>query len=63
MEFVDRDLRDWLRGLGEPKAPARRVDAAALSPEGTDYLVGIALDGTLRAALDELGAADAELAG
>jgi hypothetical protein len=64
MERVDRELRDWLRGLGEPRVAAAGVDAAApLSPEGADYLVGIVLDGTLRAALDELGAADPELAG
>lgn len=61
---MDRELRDWLRGLAETSAGPSTLDAGAqLSAEGSDYLARIALDGTLKATLDELGAVEPELAG
>ena len=64
MERMDSELRDWLRGLSEPIAAPGSVDTSVhLSVEGSDYLERIALDGTLKATLDELGAAEPELAG
>jgi hypothetical protein len=43
-----------------PRAPILHTD---LSPEGVDYLGQITSDGTLRAALDEIGASEPDLAG
>jgi len=58
---MDREWRDWLRSLGS--SPAEGVDVDTdLSPEATDYLVQITVDGTLKAALDEIGASEADLA-
>jgi hypothetical protein len=64
-EDVDRDLREWLRGLAAPAGEAGRqaVKTADLSDEAADYLSRIALDGTLRAALAEIAASEPELAG
>ena len=64
MADVDRELRDWLRSLavtGEgATTPAR---GAVLSDAAADHLERISRDGTLKAALDELGAAEPDLAG
>lgn len=61
---MDRELRNWLRGLAEPSAVPGTLDSGAqLSAEGFDYLARIALDGTLKATLHELGATEPELAG
>lgn len=64
MDGMDTELRDWLRRLAEPSpAPGAFDTSSKLSVEGSDYLERIALDGTLQATLDELGAAEPELAG
>lgn len=64
MGRVDRDLRDWLRGLAAPPSKAQgRDDRRELSRAGAEYLERIATDGTLKAALTEIGAAEPELAG
>lgn len=62
---VDRDLRDWLRSLAvaHPGDPQQHVVGQGLSDQAADYLEQIAHDGTLKAALAELGASDPELAG
>ena len=64
MKGVDRELRDWLRSLaktGDRAGP--RADSAVFSTAAADYLERIATDGTLKAALDEIAAAEPELAG
>lgn len=61
---MDRELRDWLRSLavtGDGAGP--RARDAVLSAAAADYLERIAADGTLKAALNEIEAADRELAG
>lgn len=64
MGAMDRELRDWLLGVAAPGAGPATLDTdAQLSVEGSEYLAQIALDGTLKATLDELGAAEPELAG
>lgn len=59
---MDREWRDWLRSLG-PSCGQGPDLHTELSPEGVDYLTGIASDGTLKAALDEIGASEPDLAG
>ena len=64
MNSVNRELRDWLRGLavtGDSAGP--RTHDAVLSGAAADYLERIATDGTFKAALNEIAAADPELAG
>ena len=64
MVTMDRELRDWLRGLSTPGAHAGTLaPAPALSEEASDYLARIVADGTLKAAFDELAAGEPELAG
>jgi hypothetical protein len=64
MTSVDRELRDWLRSLAVTgEGTAVRAHGAVLSEAASDYLERIATDGTLKAALDELAAADPDLAG
>lgn len=64
MSSVDRELRDWLRSLAVTgEGAAERAHDAVLSEAGSDYLERIATDGTLTAALDELAAAEPDLAG
>jgi hypothetical protein len=64
MKGVDRELRDWLRSLAVTGAGAGpRTHQAALSGAAADYLERIAADGTLKAALNEIAAAEPELAG
>jgi len=61
---VDRERRDWLRSLavkGDSAGP--RAHEAVLSAAAADHLERIAADGTLKAALDEIAAAEPELAG
>lgn len=62
MVRVDRDLRDWLRGLAV-KPEKRNGDRGKLSRDGAEYLTRIAADGTLKAALDEIGATEPDLSG
>lgn len=64
MNSVDRELRDWLRSLAvtTDSAPPSTNDAV-LSTAAADYLERIATDGTLKAALNEIAAAEPELAG
>ncbi|MDP9389382.1 MAG: hypothetical protein M3Q48_16060 [Actinomycetota bacterium] len=64
MASMDRELRDWLRSLAVPgEGTAARAHGAVLSEAASDYLERIATDGTLKAALDELAAAEPDLAG
>lgn len=64
MNSVDSELRDWLRSLAVTGAGAGpRAHDALLSAAAADYLERIAADGTLKAALNEIGAAEPELAG
>lgn len=61
---MDRELRDWLRSLavtGDSAGP--RTHDAVLSGAAADYLERIVADGTLKAALNEIAAAEPELAG
>lgn len=55
-------MRDWLRSLavqdGSPREPKPQI-----TDSGADYLVAIATDGTLAAALAEIAATEPELAG
>jgi hypothetical protein len=62
---MDRDLRDWLRSLAvaHPRDRQQQAVVESLSDQAADYLERIAHDGTLKAALAELGAGDPELAG
>lgn len=59
---MDSEWRDWLRSLGAPPADGADVDTD-LSPEATDHLVQITVDGTLKDALDQIGASEPDLAG
>ena len=62
---VDRDLRDCLRSLAviHPRGPDERARAETLSDDAAEYLARIASDGTLKAALAEIGASEPDLAG
>lgn len=61
---MDRELRDWLRGLAEQSGAHGQLEASAeLSEEAANHLARIATDGTLKAALGELSASEHELAG
>lgn len=62
MGSMDREWRDWLRSLG-PSRPEGADLHQELTPEGIEYLLRIASDGTLKAALDEIGASEPDLAG
>lgn len=61
---MDRELRDWLHSLAvkADSAPPSTNDAV-LSTAAADYLARIATDGTVKAALNEIAAAEPELAG
>ena len=61
LEGVDTALRDWLRTLARPPEDggSHRGD---LSEDAARYLVQIAGDGALKAALTEIGRADPDLA-
>lgn len=64
MSSMDRELRDWLRGLAEPRGCPDTLDHPdELSKEGAAYLARVATDGTLKAALAELSAGEPELDG
>jgi hypothetical protein len=61
---VNRELREWLRSLAGHESPDDVVPTGrSLSDEGAEYLERIARDGTLAAALTEIGANEPELAG
>lgn len=62
---MDQELRDWLKSLAEPHSATSTVVAprSTLSEEAADYLARIVTDGTLKAALTELGETDPDLAG
>jgi hypothetical protein len=62
MVEMDRELRDWLRGLAVPTAAAGRTEPEPLSDAGAEYLARIARDGTLKAALAKIAASDPDLA-
>lgn len=62
MVVVDRELRDWLRSLAVLPDGASHPPAQ-LSDEAAAYLERIAVDGTLKAALNEIATAEPELAG
>lgn len=63
MVAMDRDLRDWLRSLAVHQHEGSSQVAEQLSDEGAEYLVRIAADGTLAAALAEIAATEPQLAG
>jgi hypothetical protein len=58
MVRMDRELRDWLRGLAERRGHDTLDHPDELSKEGAEYLARIATDGTLKAVLAELAASD-----
>jgi hypothetical protein len=60
---VDHELRAWLKGLAKPTSAVRRKGRPAFSREDAAYLHRIATDGTLKAALQEIGASEPDLAG
>lgn len=60
---LDRDLRDWIRGLvvhGRVDAPAS--PAGELSDQDAAYLESIVGDGALQAAFAEIAATEPDLA-
>ncbi|MGH2601169.1 MAG: hypothetical protein ACRDJ9_17510 [Dehalococcoidia bacterium] len=63
MDIVDRELRDWLRSLAvRPDEAGRASRRRELSEQDAAYLARIATDGTLAAAVAEIGATDSDLA-
>jgi hypothetical protein len=61
---MDRELRDWLRGLAVPRGGHGTLEQPVeLSEEASEHLARLATDGTLKAALAELAASEPELAG
>ena len=58
---MDNELRAWIKSLARP---SRRVEGESreFSPEDAAYLRRIATDGTLKAALQEIGASEPDLA-
>ena len=64
MVEMDRDVRDWLRGLAAPPAAtAGRAEPGPLTDAGDEYLTRMASDGTLTAAPVEIGVSAPELVG
>lgn len=63
MNGVDRELRDWLRSLAVTSDSAEPRPRAEISAAAADELERIATNGTLKAALNEIAAAEPELAG
>ncbi|MGH9042140.1 MAG: hypothetical protein ACRDZ3_18125 [Acidimicrobiia bacterium] len=58
---VDHELRAWIKSLARP-LPSDDPDRYKFSDEAAEYLTRIATDGTLKAALQEIGASEPDLA-
>ena len=58
---VDHELRAWIKSLART-APRAGGERRKFSPEDAAYLRRIATDGTLKAALQEIGASEPDLA-
>ncbi len=64
MNGVDRELRDWMRGLAvAATGPGRELTMSWSAAVGPTTSGRMATDGTLKAALNEIAAAETELAG
>ena len=64
MDTMDRELRDWLRSLAEPRCGHDTLEhRGELSREGVEYLAKVATDGTLKSAFAEIAANEPDLAG
>lgn len=59
---VDHELRAWIKSLARPPLPSDDPDRCEFSDEAAAYLTEIATDGTLKAALQEIGASEPGLA-
>ena len=59
---VDHELRDWIKSLAAPPLPRDDPNRYKFSDEAAAYLRKIATDGTLKAALQEIGASEPDLA-
>lgn len=58
---VDHELRAWIKSLARPSRRAEG-ESREFSPEDAAYLKRIATDGTLKAALQEIGVSEPDLA-
>ena len=59
---VDYELRAWIKSLVRRPGTRRDPERYKLSDEAAAYLTKIATDGTLKAALQEIGASEPDLA-
>ena len=59
---VDHELRAWIKSLARPARRAEGGERRKFSSEDAAYLTRIATDGTLKAALQEIGASEPDLA-
>jgi hypothetical protein len=59
---VDHELRAWIKSLARRPSPSHDPDRYRFSDEAAEYLKRIATDGTLKAALQEIGASEPDLA-
>jgi hypothetical protein len=59
---VDHELRAWIKSLARRPSRHDDPDRFKFSPEAAAYLNRIATDGTLKAALQEIGASEPDLA-
>ena len=59
---VDYELRAWIKSLARRPSPSDDPDRYKFSDEAAAYLRKIATDGTLKAALQEIGASEPDLA-
>jgi hypothetical protein len=59
---VDYELRAWIKSLVRRPTASRDPERYRLSGEAAAYLTKISKDGTLKAALQEIGASEPDLA-
>jgi hypothetical protein len=59
---VNHELRAWIKSLGRRPGARRDPERYKFSDEAAAYLTKIATDGTLKAALQEIGASEPDLA-
>jgi hypothetical protein len=59
---VNYELLAWIKSLATPPLRSDDPDRYKFSDEATAYLRRIATDGTLKAALQEIGASEPDLA-
>lgn len=59
---VNHELVAWIKSLAAAPLPSDDPDRYTFSDEAAAYLRGISTDGTLKAALQEIGASEPDLA-